>query len=186
MQWELFLGSFIGALAGGTMGIFAIFFLDQWHRTNKNEEISPDSILEKHVEDYIVANFESLFPNWKIYDNASEEELLDENRKPLGRQFKAGRGRIDILCTDPKGHFVVIELKRNRATDKVVTQVDRYIHYIRQNIAEPDQYVKGIIIARNLDTNLHAALSRRKEISAWTFDWSLKLNKRPLTNTDPS
>ena len=48
------------------------------------------------------------------------------NHKRTGIRYRTDAGEIDILCLDVKNNFVVIELKRNKAPDRVVAQVDRY------------------------------------------------------------
>lgn len=68
---------------------------------------------------------------------------------------------------------MVIELKR----DKVVAQTDRYMEWVKQNLAQADQRVRGIIIARSIDQHLQYILPRRPDINALQYDWELKLSK---------
>ena len=53
---------------------------------------------------------------------------------------------------------LVVELKRGRASDAVVGQIQRYMGYITECIAENTQQVKGIIIALNDDKKIKFAL----------------------------
>ena len=53
----------------------------------------------------------------------------------------------------------MIELKKGRASDSVVGQIQRYMGYIKEEIAEDDQKVKGVIIAFEDDLKIKRALS---------------------------
>ena len=186
MLWS----SFLGALAGTVIGVLALVgILVAWdylteRKTQKkraSEGLSTlDSILESHLEEHIVAHFDTLFPDWKIFDDSPESTIdLEESSKPTGIRYRTSAGEIDILCIDRQGDFVVIELKRHKAPDKVVSQIDRYIAWVKQNLAHPGQRVKGLIIARSFGNRLSHTLSRRRGIRIWTYRWQLKFNKRP-------
>ena len=41
---------------------------------------------------------------------------------------------------------LVIELKKGRASDSVVGQIQRYMGYVKDELAEKNQPVKGVII----------------------------------------
>lgn len=70
-----------------------------------------------------------------------------------------GVGRSDLIYTDESGSLVVIELKRGMASDQAVGQVLRYIGYVKENIASPDQKVHGWIIAGDYDEHLRLSAS---------------------------
>ena len=53
----------------------------------------------------------------------------------------------------------VVELKKGRASDAVVGQLLRYMGYVKDELLEEDQMVKGIIIALTDDQRLKRALS---------------------------
>jgi len=182
--------SFGGALAGTALsvllliGIVVVWDYVAEHRAQRKPGIERPrmfaDILESHLEQYILERFQILFPGWQIYDEITESTGDSEpERKPSGVRYRTKAGEIDILCLDRKGNFVVIELKRGKAPDRVVAQVDRYVAWVKEHLAQPGQRVTGLIIARSFGDRLNYALSRRRGISIWTYDWQLKFNKRP-------
>lgn len=68
-----------------------------------------------------------------------------------------GIGRSDLICEDPAGNPVVIELKRGLTSDQAIDQLLRYIGYVKENIASRDQSVTGIIVAGDYDEHLRLA-----------------------------
>ena len=87
-----------------------------------------------------------------------------------GVEFDVGGRRIDILAVDSSGSLVVIELKRPEAHDRVVGQLLRYIGWIRQNVARPNQRVRGIIIARQFTHDLRLAASAHPDIQLKQYE----------------
>ena len=60
---------------------------------------------------------------------------------------------IDILAiSKDQKEFLVIELKKGRASDIVMGQIQRYMGHIKNNLAG-DKDVKGLIIALEDDKN---------------------------------
>lgn len=51
---------------------------------------------------------------------------------------------------DANGDLVVIELKVSRGYDRVVGQLIRYVAWIKKNLAEANQQVRGVIVAREI------------------------------------
>jgi tetratricopeptide (TPR) repeat protein len=78
-----------------------------------------------------------------------------------GRQLAiAGIGRIDLLVGDvDTQELIVIELKRAKSTDEVVGQLCRYLGWVRENLAEGNQMVRGIICVRRSSEKLRLAVS---------------------------
>ena len=190
MPWS----SFFGALAGALVGVIALvgaiaawdYFVERRAQKRKESENyrSLDSILESHLEQHILAHFDDLFPGWEIFDDSpTRADTSDQDSKPSGVRYRTGAGEIDILCVDRQGDFVVVELKRHKAPDRVVAQVDRYVAWVKQNLAKPEQRVKGLIIARSFGSRLSHILSRRRGIRIWTYSWQLKFDKRPSRKT---
>lgn len=125
--------------------------------------------MEKHLEDFIIENWGSL-DLVKNYDRCEEE--VDGKRK----QFRTDTGAIDIFAVSKdKSHFLVIELKKGRASDKVVGQIQRYMGYIKAEIADPNQEVKGLIVALEDDLSLQRAISINPSIEFRRYEISFDL-----------
>jgi hypothetical protein len=122
---------------------------------------SPEFVLEKYLEDFIVANFESIFAGkWKLYEDSEGS---------LGQQYPARNdsgkliGRIDILARSTNS-YLVIELKKGRESDKVVGQILRYMGWVRDNLCREGEDVKGLIICKDVDERLTYALGMVQDI----------------------
>ncbi len=186
MEWTTFLGALLGAAIGvlisvGVIGVWVI--IDERRikqRQMQERRLTLESILERHLEQYLVEHFEILFPGWKIFDDASKKAVISTNgHRPTGIRYRTDAGEIDLLSIDPQGNFVVIELKADRAPDQVVSQVDRYIAWVKGHLAKPGQRVTGLIIAKSFSRILAYSLSDKRGIRIWTYNWQLRFNKRP-------
>ena len=137
--------------------------------TKSLDDLTPKSsfLLEKHLEDYIIKNWTNIELN-KDYD------IHIENNK-LCTQYQTGSGPLDILAIKKdKSEFLVIELKKGRASDQVMGQIQRYMGYIKNNLAK-DKGVKGLIIALEDDKNLRDALSVAPNIQFMKYEVSFRL-----------
>lgn len=127
--------------------------------------------LEKHLEDFLIANWASTYLG-KEFDIYSEEGEL------VGQQYPSDTGPIDILAiSKDKKTLLVVELKRGRATDAVVGQIQRYMGYVKDELCETGQTVKGVIIALEDDLKLRRALSVTQNIEFFRYQVSFKLFK---------
>ncbi len=127
--------------------------------------------LEKHLEDFLVANWGSteLGKRYKIYE-------VDGER--VGQQYQTDTGLIDILALSHDGtELLVVELKRGRASDSVVGQIQRYMGYVAQDLAEPDQHVRGVIIALRDDLKIRRALAVAPNIDFYRYEVTFRLRK---------
>ena len=108
--------------------------------------------MEKHLEDFLVAN-------WLQTELGHEWTILEEDGDTVGQQFPTDSGPIDILAISrDRSRFLVVELKRGRASDVVIGQVLRYMGCVQSDIAEPQQSVEGLIVALEDDFRLRRAL----------------------------
>lgn len=125
--------------------------------------------LEEHLQRFLITNWERTSLG-KEYDIFKKEGVGD------GSQFKADNGWIDILAIS-KDHKVilVVELKKGRASDVVVGQTLRYMGYVKEELAEPDQQVKGLIIAHEDNLAIRRALAIVKDIKFQRYSVSFKL-----------
>jgi len=140
---------------------------------NNDETIEDPSsfALEKHLEDFLVKNWSStlLGENYNI---------VEENGELIGQQYFTDTGPIDILAiSKDEKEILVIELKKGRASDSVMGQISRYMGYITTEIAEPNQKVKGCIIALEDDKKLQYSLITNDNIDFYKYEVRFKLIK---------
>ena len=70
-----------------------------------------------------------------------------------------------------------MELKRGRVSDVVVGQIQRYMGYVQEELAEANQIVKGVIIGSDNDLRIKRALVVTKNIEFFKYQISFKLVK---------
>ena len=127
--------------------------------------------MEKHLEAFLVKN-------WNSTELSNEFIIYEEEGEAVGQQFQTDAGPIDILAiSKDKRRLLVVELKRGRASDVVVGQVLRYMGFVKEQIAEDDQIVEGVIIALEDDQKLRWAISSVPAISFYRYQIGFKLIK---------
>jgi hypothetical protein len=126
--------------------------------------------LEKYLQEF-------LLDNWDHTELGREWALLDEDGEIIGSQYDTREiGRIDLLARHRKeSRWLVIELKRGRASDIVVGQILRYCAWVEEHLAAKDEMVEGLIIALDHDTNLRYALKRAPGVRAVQYQVSFTL-----------
>ena len=104
--------------------------------------------------------------------------IYEEDGEPSGQQYATDTGPIDILAiSKDKKTLLVIELKKGKASDSVVGQILRYMDYVVEVLAEPDQTVRGIVIALDDDKKLRRALGRLSDVEFYSYKVDFKLVK---------
>lgn len=108
--------------------------LEEYHNDlpeNLSEEEAWQRLIqEKQLEDYL----------------ESRLSQIDKDLVLVKRQYATEIGRIDLLAKSKStGELVVIELKRGRASDKVMGQCLRYMGWVHLHLAK-GRLVKGIIV----------------------------------------
>lgn len=73
--------------------------------------------------------------------------------------------------------LVVVELKRGRASDSVVGQTLRYMGYVDEMLANPDQTVRGAIVASEGDDRIKRALRMTPSIELYLYKIDFKLQR---------
>ena len=127
--------------------------------------------LEKHLEDFLAAN-------WKQTELGKNYDIYAEGGEHIGKQYPTDTGFIDILAiSKDKKELLVVELKKGRASDNVVGQIQRYMGYVLEELVEEDQTVKGIIIALEEDNRIRRALAVAPNIEFYRYQVSFKLFK---------
>jgi len=125
--------------------------------------------LEKHLEDFLVHN-------WSSTELGKDYDIFEEDGELVGQQYPSDTGPMDILAIrKDKKELLVVELKKGRASDAVVGQIQRYMGYAMEELAEPDQSVRGVIIAMEDDLRIRRALRVASNIAFYRYQVSFKL-----------
>lgn len=126
--------------------------------------------LEKHLEDFLVEN-------WSRTRLGEKYQIYSEEGEIVGQQYPSDTGPIDILAISNDGNeILVVELKKGRASDAVVGQIQRYMGYVKDVLAEEGQTVSGVIIAAEDDQRIRRALSVTQNISFMKYSVKFELN----------
>lgn len=127
--------------------------------------------LEAHLEDFLVKN-------WQQTELGKTYDIFEDEGELIGQQYPTDTGPIDILAVSKdKKELLVVELKKGRAPDRVLGQIQRYMGYVLQELAAPGQSVKGIIIALEDDNRIRRALAVVNNITFYRYKVSFKLFK---------
>ena len=124
--------------------------------------------LEKDLQRYLSDNLHIIEPGLALFQ---DEDIS-------GFEYPAGGGRrIDILAKDSAGNFVVLELKVEKGYDRVVGQLLRYMNWVRKELAEPGQRVRGIIVCRTMSEDLVLACSSIKDVELYEYRLQVTVTK---------
>lgn len=97
---------------------------------------------EAAIEDWLVGHLDRIEPGLELIE----------------RQYEtSSAGRIDILAQDSDCNHVVIELKRDKASDVALGQILRYLGWVRLNLSESDE-VRGFVIGSDIDKHMGYAI----------------------------
>lgn len=127
--------------------------------------------MEKHLEDFLVKN-------WAQTDLGKDYDIFAEDGELVGQQYPTDTGPMDVLAIKKdKSELLVVELKRGRASDVVVGQVLRYMGFVKEELAESGQAVRGVIIALEDDIRMRRALTMTPTIEFYRYQMTFKLVK---------
>ena len=127
--------------------------------------------LEKHLEDFLIKN-------WNSTQLSKEYDIYEEEGEKVGQQYPSDTGPIDILAISKnKKTLLVIELKKGRVSDNVVGQIQRYMGYVKDELCEENRTVKGIIIGLEDDVRIKRALSVTSNIDFFRYKVNFSLFK---------
>jgi hypothetical protein len=131
---------------------------------------SSEFLLEKDLQRYLAENLTCMEPGLRLYE-------YDGVR---GIEFEAGDGRrIDILAVDRNGGLVVLELKVSRGFERVIGQILRYMNWVRKEVAEPGQRVRGMIVCRTISEDLRLACASIGNVDLFEYKLSVSVAKVP-------
>lgn len=139
--------------------------------TDETIEDPSEFALEKHLEDFLVKNWAQTELG-KLYD------IYEEDGEVRGQQYPSDTGPLDILAVSKdKKTLLVVELKKGRVSDNVVGQIQRYMGYVKAELAEDNQEVRGVIIGLEDDLKIKRALSVTTNIDFYRYQINFKLFK---------
>lgn len=121
---------------------------------------------ESEIRDFLASHITALGNDLQLYKGIRGKEFPAEDV-----------GRIDLLCVDKSGNFVVVELKKSMPSDKVVGQISRYMGWVKKNLADGKE-VRGIIVAPQSETEnikLNYAVSANPSIQLRYYKISLEI-----------
>jgi len=123
------------------------------------------------LEDFLVLN-------WAQTELGKSYEIYEEDGERVGQQYPTDTGPIDILAVSKdKKELLVVERKKGRASDVVVGQILRYMVYVREELAEEGQAVRGVVIALEDDQRIRRAMSMVSFLSFYRYEVTFKLTK---------
>lgn len=125
--------------------------------------------VEKHLEEFLVAN-------WTQTTLGAEYDILELDGEQIGQQYQSDTGPIDILALSKDGStYLVVELKKGRASDQVVGQILRYMGFVKASLADETQEVRGAIVALADDKKFVNALAMVPSVSFYRYRVDFKL-----------
>ena len=128
--------------------------------------------LEKHLEDFIINN-------WSLTEFGATHDVYQEDGELVGKQYRTDTGPLDILAiSKDKNEFLVIELKKGRASDQALGQLQRYMGFVKEKLATNGQEVSGCIVALNDDQHLRYALLATKNIRFYQYEIDFRLMEK--------
>ena len=125
---------------------------------------------EKFVQELLKKNFN------KILGEKLGLKIYDQDPDNYGVEFYTGVGRIDFLTIDQNGNFVVIEVKAGKAGDSALGQIQRYMGWIKNELAKGRE-VRGIILTEDVHENLKYALEFAKNISIYKYELNINIEQ---------
>lgn len=142
--------------------------------------VSNDNTIEDPVAFALEIHLELfLIKNWAKTEFGKNYKIFEDEGEIVGRQYPSDTGPIDILAiSNDDKEILVIELKKGRASDDVVGQVQRYMGFVKEELCVRGQKVKGVIIALEDDIRIRRALSVAQNIDFYRYELNFKLKKQ--------
>ncbi len=173
MDWSAFAGAALGSFLVTALAL-VIVAVPERKEPPAGDTMPIVAVSEDQLRRYVVDHFDKLSPGWHIYEGTASTSTGTVR----GEELKCPRvGRIDILAVDDRDDLVVIELKKHRAPDTTVAQVDRYVTWVERNLAREGQHVRGIILAPSFAPQIEHSLAQRQNVKAVQFEWDISISK---------
>jgi len=139
--------------------------------SGEKQKAKSSFMFERHLEDFLITN-------WNQTHLGEKYSIYEERGVQVGRQYRTETGPLDILAISKNGkEFLVVELKRDRASDEVVEQTLRYMGWVKKNLCSNEQEVKGCIVALSGDAKLENALHMVDAIDFVRYEVDFRLIK---------
>ncbi|MBC6445251.1 MAG: DUF91 domain-containing protein [Alphaproteobacteria bacterium GM202ARS2] len=122
---------------------------------------------ERDLQNYIAKNLDKIEKGLRLYE--------DEDGSYNGIEYPAGKKRIDILAVATNGDFVVIETKVSKSYDRVIGQILNYIGWVKKNLADNKQNVRGVIVAHEIMEDLRNAVESVGHVKLVEYKISFQL-----------
>jgi endonuclease len=129
---------------------------------------------ESDLKNFLSANLSAIEPGLRLFDRIEGVS---------GVEFPVGGRYADVLAIDRRGAFVVIELKVSRGYDRVVGQLLRYMAWVRANLAQNGEAVRGVIVAKSISEDLLLACSYLENVDLYEYQLSVTLSRVSATTT---
>ena len=71
----------------------------------------------------------------------------------------------------------MIELKVSQGYDRAVGQLLRYLGWVEENLAEPPQSVRGMIVAREISEDLSLACRSVPNVELYEYELSVSVHR---------
>lgn len=127
--------------------------------------------LEEYLQGFLMAN-------WQQTELGRDYDIYSDEGELVGGQYPTDSGKMDILAiSKDRKTLLVVELKRGRVSDRVVGQIQRYMGFVLQELAEEGQSVRGAIIGFEDDFRVRRALAVAPNIDFYRYQVSFKLTK---------
>ena len=135
-----------------------------------SKRLKPSGYISEDFETYDVEDDlqEYLKTNWETTAFGEEWEII-ESPANVG-----DAGEIDLLAHHRKEDcWLVVELKRDKISDKTVGQILRYMGWIKENLAN-NKVVRGIVIVHEIDKKLNYSASVLRNVEVRYYKINLK------------
>ncbi|MBI4947787.1 MAG: DUF91 domain-containing protein [Bacteroidetes bacterium] len=127
--------------------------------------------LEAHLQDFLIGNLQ-------IFKHRKLQLYIDESGRKGKEYPTSDGGSIDILTIDEKGNFFVFELKLARGVDKTMGQLQRYMGWVKKDLAKGKD-VFGIIVANKMDDRIKYAVAVTQNITLYEYEMKFDLKELP-------
>jgi hypothetical protein len=138
-------------------------------KDNEKVEENFEALEVQHYQTLLHRNMHRLFPKLKYFD--------EEEQRPKNGQYDTQIvGTMDMLCTDEKGDFLIIEIKR-QSSDRTLGQILRYMGWTKEELCKDGQKVKGLIVAERKDIQLDFALKIIRDVKFMKLGLTITLEE---------